>query len=199
MQTASAFSTASVVAALGFCLIAARPATKPTTAPSADTSGAVQSLAAEQVQFTPPPAADWKYRETQTPDSAYFQATKGEGAIQLLWAPKDFQLSRETAGSFAGGIVKDLKAKHAEKKDVVVLAPKIVRDSRFEIYIHEKFKVGQYVEDELHIYKSVGPRVLMATVSTVEKDEAAVTATHKAAEDLLASAKFNRKAFKKSQ
>ena len=44
---------------------------------------------------------------------------------------------------------------------------KIERDKRFAIVIHEKYKAGNLTADELHLYKAVGPRVVMLTVNTV--------------------------------
>jgi hypothetical protein len=176
--------------AITIVALAAAPASQPTDGQN--------SLANNQVLFIPPPADAWKYRQTKTPDSAYFQNTKGDSAIQLLWAPKDFQITPDIVGDIAGGIIKDLKTKHARQNVVVVMQPKIIKDKRFEIYIQEKFKVGDVTEDELHIDRSVGPRVLMATVCCVASDDDVLAATHKAGEDLLASAKFNRKAFKKT-
>ena len=79
----------------------------------------------------------------------------------------------------------------------MVLEPKIEKDKRFAFIVHEKYKVGEKVADQLHVYKSVGPRVLMLTVNSVADDADKTAAIHGAAEDMLAAAKFNRKAFKK--
>ncbi len=53
--------------------------------------------------------------------------------------------------------------------------------------IHEKYKAGNLTADELHLYKAVGPRVVMLTVNTVAADADVVTATHDLGKSVLAS------------
>jgi hypothetical protein len=172
-------------------LLAAGPASQPTSQP------AMQSMSNDQIHFVAPDAP-WVAKAVKAPDTAYYQTTKGDSALQAQWAPKDFELSPDTDDQFAVQISKDLKKKHQDTNTEMVLAPKILKDKRFDIVIHEQFKISKDItEDELHIYKSVGPRVMMVVVSCVSDDPTVIDAAHKAAEDMLDSCKFNRKAFKK--
>jgi hypothetical protein len=153
----------------------------------------------DQIQYLAP-GDPWKAYEAKAPDTIYFQDATNKSALQAQWAPKDFQLSSDTNGSFAVQIAKDLKKKHQDAREKMVQEPKILKDKRFDIVIYERFKLGadgKITEDQMHLYKQVGPRVMMVTVSCVSDDADLIKADHKAAEDLLASCKFNRKAFKK--
>jgi hypothetical protein len=77
------------------------------------------------------------------------------------------------------------------------MEPKIEKDKRFAFIVHEKYKVGEKTADQIHVYRAVGPRVLMLTVNSVADDADKTASIHAAGKDMLAAAKFNRKAFKK--
>ena len=172
-------------------LVAAGPASKPSSQP------AMQSMSNDQIHFIAPDAP-WVAKAMKDADTAYYQTAKGDSAMQAQWAPRDFQLSRDSDDQLAVQIAKDLKKGHQDKKVEMVLAPKVIKDKRFDIVIHEQFKINKDItEDELHIYKSVGPRVIMMVVSCVSSDQDVIDAAHKAAEEMIDSCKFNRKAFKK--
>jgi hypothetical protein len=178
---------------LVLCLfqLAATPTTKPATQPSG-------SMVQDQVHFTPPPNP-WVQKEVKTPDTAYFQNEKGDCALQATWAPKDFDLNPTNVGQMSVAILKALKDGHVAKNQEMLIPPKIVKDKRFDIAIVERFKVTDSItEDEVHLYKEVGPRVMMVTASSVSTDEDLIAETHKIAEDFLVSCKFNRKAFKRN-
>jgi hypothetical protein len=183
------------IKSLGFVLFASLLAASPTSKPASQP--AMQAMANDQIHFVAP-GDPWVAKTVKSPDTAYYQSAKGDSAFQAQWAPKDFQLSADSDDQFAVQISKDLKQKHQEAGTEMVLAPKIEKDKRFDIVIHEQFKINKDItEDELHIYKSVGPRVMMVVVSCVSDDKDVIEAAHKAAEDMLDSCKFNRKAFKK--
>jgi hypothetical protein len=176
---------------LGICaflsLIAADPASKPAVGP--DTS-----IARDQYHFPAPPVDEWKaIKPDPASDSITFLNKKGDGVIQLVVLPKD--ASDDPAG--AGEMVRQIKLQRAEKHVEMVMGPKIEIDKRFQIVIHEKYKAGDHVADQIHVWASVGPRVLMLTVNSVSDDADKSAAIHAAGEDMLAATKFNRKAFKK--
>jgi len=171
--------------------IAAGPATKPA-------AGVDTSIAKDQYHFPAPPAPEWSaVNPDPAAESITFLNAGHDGAIQLVLLAKDADVGPGVAMNVAVAIVKQLKQQHAEQKTVMVMDPKIEKDKRFAIVIHEKYKVGDAVADQLHIYKSVGPRVLMLTVNTTAADPDKVASVQKDAEEMLAAAKFNRKAFKK--
>ncbi len=189
MQTNTSRATA-VVLMLLLSQLAAGPSTKPSTQPSG-------TMVKDQVHFTPPPDP-WVQKETKVPESVFFQNSKGDCAIIATWRPIDFDLNPTNVGSRAADFVKILKDSHIAKKQQMLIGPKIVKDKRFDIVIVERFKFSETVtQDQVHLYKEVGPRVMDVAASSVSTDEDLIAETHKIAEDFLASCKFNRKAFKK--
>jgi hypothetical protein len=173
-------------------LIAGAPASKP--APGVDTS-----IAGDQIHFPAPPADQWSaIKPDPAADAITFINQGRDGQIQMQLLPKDASVDSDIAMNVAVAVVKQLKATHEQNHDLVVLQPKIIKDRRFAFCIHEKFKVGDNVMDRLHIYKAVGPRVLLLTANSLAKDEEKITAIQKAGQEMLDGAKFNRKALKKS-
>jgi hypothetical protein len=170
-------------------------AVSPTSQPAAGTD---TSIAGGQYHFPAPPPGEWT---AVNPDPAAQSITflngKHDGAIQLVLLNKDASVDPDIAMNVAVAIVKELKRSHTEHNDVVILQPRIEKDRRFAVVIHEKYKVGDKTADQMHIYKSVGPRVLMLTVNSVADDPAKTISIHAAAEQMLDAARFNRKAFKR--
>jgi hypothetical protein len=176
-------------AAVATCL-AASPASQPAS------SGDLVSIGDDLVRFVAPPPTNWTVRQAAnaTADVVYFVHTpKADAEMQFMLAKADFRMSPDTVGQFAAGIVKSLRDKRQKDGTHVVMPATIEHDRRLDIVIHEKFTVGAVTEDQMHLYKSVGPRTLMLTVSTVSPDPASAADTFAAAKTSLASAKYNRK------
>jgi hypothetical protein len=172
-------------------LLAAAPASRPVLD---------QTLLNGQYHLASPPAPEWTaVNPNPAAESITFLNTKRDGAIQIALLPKDANVDPDISGSVAVAIIKELKRQRAAKHSVIVMQPMIEHDRRFAIVIHEKFKEGDETCDQLHVYKSVGPRVLMLTVNSVAKEPGKSASIHKAGEAALDSAKFDRKAFRKTQ
>ena len=177
-----------------FCLVmllAAAPTSKPA-------AGVDTSIANDQYHFAAPPADQWSaIKPDPSADSITLINQAHDGEIQMQLLPRDASVSPDIAMNVAVAVLKQLKATHEQNHDVVILQPKIIKDKRFAFCIHEKFKVGDNVMDRLHIYKAVGPRVLLVTANSLTQDESKITAIQTTGEEMLDGAKFNRKAFKK--
>jgi hypothetical protein len=177
---------------LALALLAGAPATGPAIGPD-------MSIAKDQYHFPAPAVDEWKaVKPDPDAESITFLNSKEDGAIQLVLLPKDASVDPDIAMNVAVAMLKQIKADRAKQGVEMVMQPKIEKDKRFAIVIHEKYKVkNDQVADQLHVYKSVGPRVLMLTVNSVAIDADRTAAIHAAGEDLLDAVKFNRKAFKK--
>jgi hypothetical protein len=184
------------IKSLGFVLFASLLAASPTSKPAA---GADTSIAKDQYHFPAPPSPEWTaVKADPDAESITYSNAKHDGAIQMSLLPKGESVDPDAAADYAAEVIKLLNERHQNAHTVVVMQPKIEKDKRFAIVIHEKFKVGDLTEDELHIYKSVGPRVIMLAVFSVSDDADKTTQIFGDAKDLLDSVKFNRKAFKKA-
>jgi hypothetical protein len=198
-------STLGFIKSLGLFLglaatMAATPATKPAGPASRPAAGTDTSIARNQYHFPAPAASDWSaVKPDPDAESITFLNTDRDGVIQLMLLDKDASVDPGVAGQVAVAIMKQLKERRAKDKTEMVMAPKIEKDKRFAIVIHEKYKVGDATADQLHIYKAVGPRVVMLTVNATAADPDKVAAIQTAAKDMLDAMTFNRKAFKKGQ
>ena len=163
----------------------------PATAPTAD------SIANGLYHFTPPPAADWtSVKYNPVAEAVLFTNTTRDGQIQLSLLAKDASVDGSLADNVAVAIVKQLKETRTKNKQTMVLPPTVEKDKRFAIVIHEKYKVGEFIADQLHVYKAVGPRVMMMTVNSVSTDPDKTKAIHDLGEATLDGAAFVRKAKK---
>ncbi len=172
-------------------LLAAAPASQPVL----DTT-----IASGLIHLAAPPVDEWTAVNPDPAASAIlFQNQKHDGVIQIEVLPSNADVDPDVAGTMAGAIIKELRRQHAAKHSVVIMDPKVERDRRFAILIHEKYKVEDHTCDERYAYKAVGPRVLLMTVYSLSDDAAAVTSIHQAGEAAVDSAKFDRKAFQKKR
>jgi hypothetical protein len=89
-----------------------------------------------------------------------------------------------------GAVVRALRDAHKKADQKVLFGPKVEPDKRFALRVHEKYQAGDKVADELHLYRTVGPRVVMVTVNAWVSDEAGAKPIHAAGEDLLVSANW---------
>ncbi len=170
----------------------ASPATKPV-------AGLDTSIASDQYHFPAPPSSEWKaVKPDPAAESISFIDSRQDGQMVVALLNKDASVDPDIAQQVAVAIIKKLKEMHTQQHQLLVMPPKMEKDKRFAIVIHEKYKVGQHIADQLHIYRSVGPRVVMLTVNSVSDDPVRTMQLLKDGKDLLAAITFNRKAFKKT-
>jgi hypothetical protein len=76
----------------------------------------------------------------------------------------------------------------------MLLVPTIEKDPRFSLRIHERYEDGQgNVNDELHLYKRVGPLNVMLTVNARTNDSVTAKSIHAVGEEIMVSAKAVKK------
>ena len=90
-----------------------------------------------------------------------------------------------------GAVVRSLRDAHKKANQKILYGPKVEPDNRFALKVHERYQSGEKVADELHIYRNVGPRVIMVTVNAWAADEAENKQIHKTGEDLAISATWS--------
>jgi hypothetical protein len=173
--------------ALFLSLVAATqpPASKPAL-------GEQRSLANDLIQYNEPLEPWATPAHDSTRDSIVYTTSDRLGQLAILVEPKDMSTSENVAAA----IVKELRAKRQKAGTKVIMPAKVEKDSRFAIRIHEKYVVGGKTSDSVQLFRNVGPRVVLVIVASVADDGDAVAAMHKTGEEVLLSAKFNRKAMK---
>lgn len=166
------------------------PATEPagsSTAPAATQPVVIETLGSGLIQFKVP--AGWsKSDKTATPTQVGYASADRQGALAIELLPAD-----ATVGpNMAVAVVKKLRADLKAAGSSVVLQPKIEKDPRFDVVIHERWKDGERVADQLHIYRRVGSRIVMMTVKSLAEKPEQAEAIHNVGREMLASARAGR-------
>ena len=162
---------------------AAGPATTPSTVPATQPAAA-ESLANGQIRFTPPPA-DWiEVQKSRKPTVAAYVSADHMGAIAIEVLPTDADVEPKTADL----IVRKLRQGRRQARATIVMEPTLEKDDSAAIRIHEKYRAADKVADVLHLYRQVGPRVVMVTVSALSDTSEGVKAIHDAGEQVSRSA-----------
>lgn len=152
------------------------------------------SLIGGRLTFTPPPDDAWaRATNVNSDDAAAYAAKDEKGAIAIQVLPADAEMSPQMGGA----VVRSLRDTHKKANQKILFGPKVEPDKRFTLRVHEKYEVDGKTADELHLYRKVGPRIVMLTVNAWVDDDEAAKPIHKAGENLLASAKWAPSAKKK--
>lgn len=142
------------------------------------------TLVGGHLHFSPPDEAWQRAVNINSDDQAAYARHDHHGAIAIQVLPPDAEMSDQMGGA----IIRSLRDAHKKAGQKILYGPKIEPDRRFALKVHEKYQSGDKVADELHIYRNVGPRVVMVTVNAWVSDEAQAKAIHEAGEDLAVSA-----------
>jgi hypothetical protein len=144
-----------------------------------------ESLLDGRVEFTPPAAEDWtRAHVTGAADAAAYMTKDHKGQIAVQVLPADAEISPQMGGA----IVRQLRQNHKKAAQKIVMDPKVERDPRFDLRVHEKYQQDDKTIDELHLYRNVGPRVVMVTASAVSENDEQSKPALKAAENVALSA-----------
>jgi hypothetical protein len=152
------------------------------------------SLIGGRLTFTPPPDDAWaRATNVNSDDAVAYAAHSHKGAIAVQVLPADAEMSPQMGGA----VIRSLRDAHKKANQKVLFGPKVEPDKRFTLRVHEKYEVDGKTADELHLYRNVGPRIVMVTVNAWVADDKEAMSIHNAAEDLLVSAKWIPSATKK--
>jgi hypothetical protein len=142
-----------------------------------------------RLHFSPPEDEEvWqKARNVDSDDAAAYARHDHQGAIAIQVLPPDAEMTDQMGGA----VIRSLRDAHKKANQKILYGPKVEPDNRFALKVHEKYQSGDKVADELHIYRDVGPRVIMVTVNAWVTDEVEAQQIHKAGEDLAFSARWS--------
>jgi hypothetical protein len=174
-----------LVAFAALCL-SAGPATKPaTTAPARVRDGLING----SVRFLIP--ADWEIASrADNGMSVVYHTPDSIGTVSMLITQQAEAIPQHNAAVHAqmqktilGWDNQDLKNRKVE----VIDAPKVERDDRFMLRVHERFKDGDHLLDVLHIYRGIGLNLVGVTVAASTEDKEQAKRVHEGAALLLMS------------
>lgn len=146
------------------------------------------SLVGGRLRYTPPPAEVFeRAANVNSDDAAAYAGRNHQGAIAIQVLPVDAEMGPEMGGA----VIRALRDAHKKANQKILFGPKVEPDKRFALRVHEKYQSGEKVADELHLYGTVGPRVVMVTANAWVTDDAGAKPIHQAGEDVLVSAKWS--------
>jgi hypothetical protein len=171
----------------------ASPGAAAAAPPSTQASGGPDTVLHEEYLFTDPPAG-WMVYHQAGDESVEFSNEHLHSVILIAFEPKDMILD-----GMGGQMAKAIDGLPARSGGETVMHAKIEKDKRFDLKIHDKYKVHGKVGDQLHLYKNIGPRVVEVTIACSAEDQDIIDDVFKTGQDMLAAMKFDRKAFLKQK
>ena len=166
--------------ALALVARAEPPATAKTTA----------TMLGGKIEYTPPEGWHQAEATAKPEEAAAYIANDHDGLMAIQALPSDAAISPDAAQA----MVRQLRANHKKAGQEIVLDPKLEKDPRFAIRIHEQFKLKSgKTADELHLYRKVGGRSVMVNAQSLSDDEEHIKGVHTTAEEVLMSAVWVKK------
>jgi hypothetical protein len=172
----------------------------PSSQPATPDASLVKALANGTVRFTAPDG--WEEAPATATDlRAAFFLPDHASVVSVEVLPADATIGPESFGA----IMRSLRQTRQQRREKFVEGPTNEKDNRFLLRIHEKYRTMVKVDDkpaektasQLHLYRQVGPRIIMVTVwSTADADEELKQA-QAAGEEMALSAVFGRPSRKK--
>lgn len=169
-------------------LVAAGPATKPTSRPAAPPKER-HTLMNGSVRYMVPAEFHETARSDDDSQGAY-ESADGKCVLLLIVSPQDmgFPTGNEKAldnlkTSILNGIRKQLKEKNLE----VLYGPRSETDDRFLVRIHVRYKRDDEVLDEVHTYRAAGVDILMVLTQVKDQDPKAIKRWDAVGEDVCLS------------
>lgn len=142
-------------------------------------------LADNAIQYDPLDA-DWiEAVKSKTPTQDAFVSKGHDAMIAISVLPASMTISPDMANS----IMKKIRENRKASAQKFVQEPTVEKDDRFILKIHEKYQLKDKVADQLHMYRQVGPRVVLVTINSLAGEEGA-KAQHEVAEKACLSAEF---------
>lgn len=169
-------------------LIAAGPATKPTSRPAAPPKQRY-TLVNGAVRYMVPAEFHETARGDDDKQSAY-ESADGKCVLLLIVSPQDmgFPAGNEKAvdnlkTSILNGIRQQLKEKNLE----VLYGPRSETDDRFLVRVHVRYKRDDQVLDEVHTYRAAGVDILMVLTQVKDEDPKVIKQWDQVGEDVCLS------------
>jgi hypothetical protein len=165
--------------------LAAGPATRPGGAPARVRDGLVNG----SVRFLVP--ADWILDgRAENGLNVVYKTSDDVGLVSMLITQQKEAIPQHNAALLAqmtktilGWDNENIKKHNFE----VIDAPKVERDARFMLKIHERYKDGDHPFDVIHIYRGIGLNLVGVTAAASTDDPKVAKQVHDAASLMLMS------------
>jgi hypothetical protein len=192
-----AILTSAVLIAIGAGMtVRLEAADKPPLPANRDKPGTAASdgkrhLADNAISYEPLESSWIEAVKSKTPTRDAFVSKGHDAMVAIEVLPASMTITPE----LASGMIKKIRENRKANGNKVIQEPTLEKDERFIIRIREKYQVKDKVADQLHLYRQVGPRVVLVTINSLGGEEAA-KGHHEAGEKACLSAEFAKKSGK---
>ena len=147
-----------------------------------------RSLASDAISYAPPEGKWIEAVKSKTPMRDSFVSESHDAMIAIEVLPPSMTITPDLAAAMIKKIRENRKA-NAQK---FVMEPTVEKDERFIIRLHEKYQIKDKIADQLHLYRQVGPRVVLVTINCLGGEDIA-KGQQEVAEKSCLSAEFKGK------
>lgn len=166
--------------------------TRPTTKP------VWLSLADGEIRYTAPDG--WNAVPLTRPDglSAAYKNADGNAVITLHVTPQQQPIPHTpaVAQSLGKQILKAIRADLDNSKAEILDEPRLQRDPRFLIRIHDRIRLNGITSDRLHLYRAMGYNLVQTTVDVDDQTPDQAKTAFAAGEQLLDGAVIGKREIK---
>jgi hypothetical protein len=178
--------------ALLFSAVALAQTTGPATKP------VWHSLAEGEIRYTAP--AGWNAVTLTNPDglSAAYKNADGNAVITLHVTPQQQPIPHTpaVAQSLGKQVLKAIRTDLENSKAEILEEPRLRRDPRFLIRIHDRIRLNGVTSDRLHLYRAMGYNLVQTTVDVDNQTPEQAKTAFAAGEQLLDGAVIGKREIK---
>jgi hypothetical protein len=163
------------------------PASRSTTTTTSPASApAVEPLLDGSIRYAPPPAPWTFIGKTEDNKKAVYAIEEGKGRIDITVNPQTRDVPPEYAKQMALIIGKGIRDDADRAGKTLLLQPRVEKDPRFFLKIHDRFSGEEGIRDRLQIYRVMGLNIVHVAVVALKDTPEEAAPIHRTAEDVLA-------------
>jgi hypothetical protein len=146
------------------------------------------------IRYLPPPAdAGWKLLgKTDDNRRASYQSEDGKGRIDITVSPQTRDVPDSYARQMALIIGKGIREDADRSGRTILLQPRVEKDDRFFLKIHDRLSGGHGISDRLQLYRVMGLNIVHVAVVALQDTPEEARPVHAAAEELLDGMRLTR-------
>jgi len=171
-------------------LMALAPTSGPTTRPAPTTQAAV-TLAAGAIRFDVPEGLRLLGKRVDDL-SASFAPPDDSALLTLVVAPQQSSVDDRLARKLGPLIVKTIEQQAAKGEIESLSPPKIERDNRFLLRVHDRFRAQGKTGDRVQLYRGLGKYLISVTATDFTETPDRAGLTHIQGEHLVLSVSLDR-------
>ncbi|MEA2709791.1 MAG: hypothetical protein QOF78_2392 [Phycisphaerales bacterium] len=175
-------------------ILAAAPALPPTSAPATRDvvrTAEMEPLIDGSIRYAPPPG--WQFIEKSDDNrKASYQTADGKVRMDINVSPQPRDVPDTYAKQMALIIGKTIREDADRSGQTILLAPRVEKDPRFFLKIHDRLSGEHGVIDRLQLYRVIGLNIVHVAVSVLNDSPDEVKPLHAAGEELLDGMRLTR-------